>query len=348
MISRRVIRKGNIFYCGICKSPHSSKDNASKCVDSCFKRKISQDGLGEKKNKKIKKYRCNFCKRVYIDLNEAQDCVSSCKEEQKKKRLREKSFEEISKNNLASKAKALAEISQQVSQQYSSDQAAQNVVKTGNSYQCLKCKELYKDYQSAFTCAMAHAKPKNSYLSRVIASQENKKTQKEEPEHTTSSQENINEVSRSTSSHNIRWRPPSLEIEEESLNSESEEQYEKKGDNFICRLCNSSYKTRKEVISCYQDHRKATSTTSSAEAPSLADIPEEDSLFEDLGEISAAKDPEVPEYKLADDANIPDKQKFKRDGAKYVCKKCNRKHFTRIEVIECFNYNCPTKLPSEA
>jgi hypothetical protein len=35
--------------------------------------------------------------------------------------------------------------------------------------------------------------------------------------------------------------------------------------------------------------------------------------------------------------NREDEDKFYRDSAKYVCKKCNVKIFTRNEVIPCFD-----------
>ena len=53
-------------------------------------------------------------------------------------------------------------------------------------------------------------------------------------------------------------------------------------------------------------------------------------------------------YTLADDAGIPDKKKFIRDGAKYCCRKCQRKYYLRSEVVECFNYDCPEILESKA
>lgn len=30
-------------------------------------------------------------------------------------------------------------------------------------------------------------------------------------------------------------------------------------------------------------------------------------------------------------------EKFTRDGAKYVCRKCKAKYFTRAEVEECYD-----------
>ncbi len=33
-------------------------------------------------------------------------------------------------------------------------------------------------------------------------------------------------------------------------------------------------------------------------------------------------------------------KKFFRDGAKYVCKKCKKKYFTRAEVEHCYDECC--------
>ena len=30
-------------------------------------------------------------------------------------------------------------------------------------------------------------------------------------------------------------------------------------------------------------------------------------------------------------------EKFSRDGAKYVCRKCKKKYFTRVEVETCYD-----------
>jgi transposase-like protein len=30
-------------------------------------------------------------------------------------------------------------------------------------------------------------------------------------------------------------------------------------------------------------------------------------------------------------------EKFSRDGARYVCKKCKQKYFTRVEVEACYD-----------
>ncbi|MBF0443620.1 MAG: hypothetical protein HQK54_17065 [Oligoflexales bacterium] len=35
--------------------------------------------------------------------------------------------------------------------------------------------------------------------------------------------------------------------------------------------------------------------------------------------------------------------KFKRDGAKYVCNKCKKKFFTREEVEKCFDSHVPKR-----
>ena len=35
--------------------------------------------------------------------------------------------------------------------------------------------------------------------------------------------------------------------------------------------------------------------------------------------------------------------KYKRDGAKYVCAKCKAKHFSREDVEKCFDGHPPTQ-----
>ena len=108
------------------------------------------------------------------------------------------------------------------------------------------------------------------------------------------------------------------EKEKSAASADDAHKFSRDGAKYVCSLCQSKYFTKNEVVTCYDSHN--------GKAVKPAKTPEENQLAEE-----PESTPEIISPHLADD------DKFIRDGAKYVCKNCSAKFFTRNEVIECFN-----------
>ncbi len=89
---------------------------------------------------------------------------------------------------------------------------------------------------------------------------------------------------------------------------------------FSCKRCNTVYESLDAANQCEQGSC---------------------GLAKEHDEFDLALEPEliVPVFrkKSAPAVAVADDDKFHRDGARYVCKKCSKRYFTRVEVIECFD-----------
>lgn len=316
-IARRVIRQGSKYICGMCGSTYRFPKRAEDCVERCFRNQISDDKVDEESGVKKKKYRCRYCKRVYNNVDEAKDCVKSCKSKVLQQRDKEKSSVNNSLAALANRAKNLALLSKNISTQAQQqrDRQGSKIARKGNSYICKICNSLYPNARDAQLCSSRHNfRSPESYAERVAKAK------------------NIALVKR-----NNLLRAPQQKISVKSSQQNRDNAVksvikpvqavspveEKK---YTCSSCNMSYPSEDEMEQCLKGHEQEQSQSHEGDA-------EQDKSIV---------------YKLAADAGIPDKKKFLRDGAKYVCKKCNNKYYTRMEVVECFNYDCPEILPTAA
>ena len=108
-----------------------------------------------------------------------------------------------------------------------------------------------------------------------------------------------------------------------SIDAKDDDKFVRDGAKYVCRQCNEKFFTRMEVISCYDGHFDGS-------APAAAVSPAEEEATPEAATEDAPEEPSaVPQFDGSDD------DKFVRDGAKYVCKRCNEKYFTRMEVITC-------------
>ena len=399
MTARRVIKQGNNYICGLCGRIHKFKSLADDCVEKCFMQSMSQDGVSEKASKvpsTRKKYRCSFCKRVYPSLSEAKDCVDQCKASAKNKREKEKMFEEKSRHETSNRAKLLSQLSKNATAEaQASGSDSSKIAKRGQSYVCLRCQSIYPTVREARECAERHlGPPKESYAERVAKATEaarakNANLSRKEKEIFDYS-DSVEPAKVSLPKHSDHTVRPDLKPKQEET-----DMFHRDGAKYTCKLCSKAHFTRDAVIQCYNSHdgapikkeKKAgivlTSTKEEKEdfakerAQKLGNVSDKDKFMRDgskyickacgkgfftkmevvkcfdghLG-IEEEEEPEESqsssELPLARDAHLPEKQKFKRDGAKYVCRKCSKKYFTKMEVIECFNYDCPDVLPSKA
>jgi len=113
--------------------------------------------------------------------------------------------------------------------------------------------------------------------------------------------------------------PPSMENEITSkvarLTNENDK-FLRDGARYVCRTCGNKFFTRDDVFTCFDSH-------SGKQAVNKI-------------EPEATATP-TQEAKSQKQASGDDENKFFRDGARYVCRNCQAKHFTRGEVIACFD-----------
>lgn len=146
---------------------------------------------------------------------------------------------------------------------------------------------------------------------------------------------------------------------------DQEHKYLRDGRTLVCRKCGKEHPTLDTVIACYDAHpahvkklrpeevaevrgkrarpAKAAAapapTAAAKEAPLPAPAPakvEDVPAPKPAAAAPASTDPPIMSNKEAHAKLHEDDHKFMRDGAKYVCRTCSKKFFTRSDVVACF------------
>lgn len=66
-------------------------------------------------------------------------------------------------------------------------------------------------------------------------------------------------------------------------------------------------------------------------------LPKPEPEPEELGDVSSESSVAEPASTRQTPRDVPDEEKFFRDAAKYACKECSVRYFTRAEVIRCYD-----------
>ncbi len=96
-----------------------------------------------------------------------------------------------------------------------------------------------------------------------------------------------------------------------------------------------------EAISCYDGHDGKPVNTKDAIKETSKTTSEDENLDGEIdwgdafNEATPTEDSKPQAEEVAID--LGGKEKFSRDGAKYVCNNCGEKYFTRMEVINCYD-----------
>ena len=96
-----------------------------------------------------------------------------------------------------------------------------------------------------------------------------------------------------------------------------DEKFLRDGARYVCRKCGKKSFTREDVFACYDGHA-GEQPQAKVEAAPAASAPEPEKV---------AKTPRLTN----------EDEKFLRDGARYICRHCQKKHFTRGDVTACFD-----------
>jgi hypothetical protein len=399
---RRVVKQGLFYICGMCANRYGSEAQAEACLKACIKRYMDQSAVQDKTEKSGKVYRCTYCKRVYEKMIQAKECARTCKDEIQKKIEAEARYkktqtveEKLKKlaafaggeHNLppvktpaprgeasaplkapAKKAREAAAPTPRARQAEADEADAfeapapvhdeapvhpaegTKFEKEGNSYRCHTCHQKYKKYQEAIACYDRHREQERAGVSskkegeekffrdgakyvckkcnakffgrtEVIACFDAHKP--EEDVWVTGAEEKP--------AKSDAGPPQGKETLEQSrarraVARTEGEKFFRDGAKYVCRICNKKLFTKSEVIQCYNSHE----TEEEGAAP-----PESGPTLTAADIEAAAAETAMQSVKTG--RNRDGEDKFHRDGAKYVCKKCNGKYFTRNEVIQCFD-----------
>lgn len=106
--------------------------------------------------------------------------------------------------------------------------------------------------------------------------------------------------------------------------------YLRDGRKLVCRKCNAEHPNLDLVIACYDGHPAKVKGDAAVATPRPAAPARDESTSTPA--VAAA-----PEPAPAAPAPPSDDHKFSRDGARYVCRGCKKKFFTRGDVGQCFD-----------
>ena len=76
---RRVVRRGMLHICGLCRRQYSDEGDAHECVVSCWTELLSLDPVLPRRALAVVNYRCRFCARDYRTRSLAHSCAKLCR-----------------------------------------------------------------------------------------------------------------------------------------------------------------------------------------------------------------------------------------------------------------------------
>lgn len=74
----RVLKQGSYFVCGICRKPHTRKEEGNACVNKCFTALTSGSLVVHTRQWGRDVFRCKLCTRTYAQVEPCQACANEC------------------------------------------------------------------------------------------------------------------------------------------------------------------------------------------------------------------------------------------------------------------------------
>ncbi len=331
---RKIFKKGDTYICGLCGSTFADLLDVQANLRECTKNFLADGGTIETAPKR---YRCSFCKRVYNSVEEAKVCSANCRTGIDAR--------------IASEAKAgqavSAENKLEVLAQYIKDPLALTALQAAKSprpaqpiadlpklsvyvpkkteimegenikftrdkdqFRCMRCKQRYGSVEDVKRCfdshgetLVSHAKPKSTDARYSL---DGKKFRCNTCERLYLS---IEDVVKCSQTHDVA-------VVGKTKKEGDQLAFFRDGAKYVCRTCSKKYFSKDDVIACFEADKTrpaAPVTAAAAAAKAMNHVPKT---------LASKKD---------------DAEKFFRDGAKYVCRGCNKKHFSRDETLACFD-----------
>lgn len=308
---KRVITQGNICICGICRKTYSDPRQANACLTRCLNGHLNpSEPVVALAEAGTKKFRCHFCRRVFTERNKAVECSSACKVKAKglvqsehPKPMEPQQANTLAQQNTLGKFVAAPEPA---------------FVKPAGKNPVVRRDQMHKFFRDGrkLICRKCGSEKKN--LDDVIACYDSHPAhiKREAQEKTVGPTKQVGHALKI-----VKPETPALEVEENIKTvrlANEDEKFLRDSARYVCRKCSKKFFTREEVIACYDGH--------AGEQPSAPVIKAQVAIATNEAEKVA----KTPRLKNED-------EKFLRDGARYICRTCQKKHFTRGEVTTCFD-----------
>lgn len=326
--ARKIFKKGDTYLCGLCGKIYGSIPEAETCLKADAKVMLAEAGAVETAPKR---YRCSLCKRIHNAIEDAKACSLACKKSaevrmsNEERALKTTSIEDklkmlekfahdpaalealrVTQGQVLSAPKVLGTFKPKVAQIL----AGENVKfqREKNQFRCLKCRQKYSASDDARQCYDAHGE---APISVGKAKSTDPRYTLEKSKFRCTKCERLYQI---TADAINCWESHNQPVSETPKLEDSPAFY-RDGAKYVCRKCNRKYFSRDEVIGCFEGPHDGLA----------ADEPMGSPVGESL------IDPPKPANNKKDDG-----EKFYRDGAKYVCRGCGKKYFSRDETIACF------------
>lgn len=92
---RRVVRRGDIYICGLCRRQHNDLEDAQVCVGHCWTDFLAMDPVVRKQRAVGVAHRCRFCARDFPSRAKAFQCASDCRANQTERQAHERELEAV-------------------------------------------------------------------------------------------------------------------------------------------------------------------------------------------------------------------------------------------------------------
>jgi transposase-like protein/ribosomal protein L40E len=295
---KRVLRQGTRFVCGVCRKAYATEAEAERCLAACMQRHVNPAStVAAEQHGRQKRYRCHFCKRVYEAEQPARACATEC---------RKRTQEAITQGE---QEKAATRPPGAVAGGAPSPATAPLGAPVGARGAATSPPSASTPAGEAPQASKQRAPVRRDDMHKFLRDGRKLVCRKCGAEHPT-----LDTVIACYDSHPEKQARPQA--------SSDDEKFFRDGAKYVCRTCQKKWFTRVESVACYDGHgNEAPATKTAPAAPASAQ-----------GAAATSSDSASPRVGASDDD-----AKFFRDGAKYVCRKCNKKVFTRIDVIACFD-----------
>ena len=325
---KRLLKRGRIWICGMCRNEYKKKISSEKCLKRCIEVSLQQAGTYPVSTKFGWKHKCSICNRIYDDKNMADKCVAQCKKDYSLRQKNSDKAAERPRLGADGKPAKIEELKRKPAIQKASPPAKKEAAN-------VKPGKIAKTAKTAKTAKIdkIDKKAKDKLPPLQAANKAPLTTTESQNQHKYGKDGKIIYCKNCGEEHvNIlgaiacydSHESEAIESHDLLASKKDAEIFEKTPSGFICRKCKQSYKVRNEVISCYQTHLKEEFRSHSKKGVEAIDTRQ--------NAKSAAKNTD----------------KFKRDGAKYLCGDCGQKFFTKLEVLECYNSHQGKSLKKEA
>lgn len=196
LMMRRVLRQGEAYICGICKSRHASPSQANACLHTCWLAVLDRaPWVVEVRAMGKLPYACSYCQRGYSTAEQAHSCAQDCLRKISKTAAAEIQTPGSKMNRPFTKpnAKATSRLAfrQLIERAKLVDARREAELKKASEppqFTCDNCKKTYASEKEAHDCQASHAakesanEPQNTTQSEP-AKETSKETKPENKKH---------------------------------------------------------------------------------------------------------------------------------------------------------------------